>query len=132
MASAVKPRRQPRFHPLAALSAGSFIVAIALPFIGLGLRFTTSALVACVLLASPFVVLMLGHFYLCRSLRRNIALVLANVPLWCAWLFVATAMWYFQAGWYGVAVFSPLMAVLAGLCLLLALLIPEPDDAALR
>ena len=118
--------RRATFHPLAALSAGSVVGAISLPFLSFGLSFTPQQFAALVLLASPFFVLLFGHLYLCKSWRRNTALVLANLPLWCVWLFAVTAMWYFQAGWYGVAVFAPVMAGIAGLLLLASLRIREP------
>ncbi|WP_326405768.1 hypothetical protein [Methylibium sp.] len=108
------------------MSASSVVGAVSIPFFSFGITFTPQNLAAHVLLASPFLVLLFGHLYLCTSWRRNMALVLANLLLWCIWLFAAAVMWYFQAGWYGVAVFTPVMAGIAGLLLLASLRIREP------
>lgn len=121
--------QQPRLHPLAAISAVSLLGAVTLPFLHLGVKLGAGERAAFTLLASPFVILLLGHLYLCRSWRRNAVLAVANAPLWAAWLFAVVSMWYLQAGWYGVAVFAPVMAALASACLLGARFLKEPQSA---
>jgi hypothetical protein len=121
--------RPATFHPLATVSAGSAAAALLLPFLRFDQPFAPQQVCAFLLLASPFFVLLLGHLYVAASWRRHVALVLANLPVWGAWLLAYVAMWYFQAGWYGVAVFSPAMAVLAGLLVLASSAIREPQHA---
>jgi hypothetical protein len=113
-------------HPFAALSVLSAVAAVVFPFVGLGVSLSAVSLLAVGLLASPFLVLVLGHYRAPKSLRKNAMLAFANVPLWCAWLLMAAAMWYLQAGWYGVAVFAPMLASLASIFLFLCRFVPEP------
>ena len=124
----VGPQVLNRLHPLATVSALSAVFAVLLPFVTLGVPLSASSLAAIGLLASPFLVLLFGHLRASRSVRKNMVLAIANVPLWCAWLLVAFLMWYSQAGWYGVAVFAPLLAALAGICIFLSHLVREPHN----
>jgi len=118
---------RPQFHPLGAVSALSFVAAVAFPFLGFGLPLSSPSLLAIGLLASPFLVLLLGHVLAANSLRGNTVLATSNLLLWFAWLFAATAMWYFQAGWYGIAIFVPVLVALAGLCLFVSHQVKEPE-----
>jgi hypothetical protein len=121
--------RPASFHPLASVSAASAIAAFLLPFLRFDQPFAPQQVFAFLLLASPFFVLLLGHLYVAASWRRNVALVLANLPVWCAWLLAYVVMWYFQAGWYGVAALAPVLSVLAGLLVLASSAIREPQHA---
>ena len=90
-----------RFHPLGAVTAVVFLVAVLLPPISFGVPFTFAALLAFLGLASPFVVLLLAHIQICKTWRRNLLVVLLNVPLFLGWQLAVVANWYLQAGLLG-------------------------------
>ena len=115
-----------RFHPLAAVTAVVFLVAVLLPPISFGVPFTFAALLAFLGLASPFVVLLLAHIQICKTWRRNLLVVLLNVPLFLGWQLAVVATWYLQAGLLGALVFGTVLSGMAAAGLLLTRLIKEP------
>jgi hypothetical protein len=85
--------------------------------------------VAALLLASPFVVLLLGHLTLARTWRRNAFLAGGSVLFAFGWAFASFAMRWFQPGWRGAVFLGLVLALFAGVYLLLALVIPERHNA---
>lgn len=116
-----------RLHLLAIGSIGSFASALLVPWLSIGLSVTPRSVVAVALLASPFMVLIVGHFLLCTTWRRGLVVALLNVPLWFAWSMGLVVMWYFQPGLGGAFVVGALLSIIAGLGLLLARLVHEPS-----
>ena len=115
-----------RPHPTAAITAMCLMAAVAANFFtldhgGRALTYFAGAFV----LASPFAVLLLGHFTLARTWRRNAFLAGGSVVFAFGWAVASFAMRWFQAGWVGVLFFGVVLALLACLYLLLALVIPE-------
>ena len=115
-----------RPHPTAAITAMCLMAAVAANFFtldhgGRALTHFAGALV----LASPFAVLLLGHFILARTWRRNAFLAGGSVVFAFGWAVASFAMRWFQPGWVGILFFGVVLALLACLYLLLALVIPE-------
>lgn len=94
----------PRTHLLSLVSFTALVVALALPFMSFGLRFSPGNAFAVLLLGSAFVVLFVGHFLVRTAWKRHLILALVNAPLLLAWSFAATLMWYFQPGVVGAMV----------------------------
>ena len=114
-----------RFHPLAAVSAASFVVAMFLPYVLFGLRPSAPAQAALLALGSPFAVLVVGHLYVSRTWRRNLLLAFFNVPVWIGWLFATVLMWYFKPGLPGALILGALLSLAAGVLLLLLRFVRE-------
>ena len=116
----------PRFHPLATVSALSFVMAMFLPYVVIGLRPSPMAQVGLLALGSPFAVLVAGHLYLTRTWRRNLLVAFFNVPVWFGWLFANVVMWYFQPGVPGALVIGTLLSFICGIFLLFLRFVREP------
>jgi hypothetical protein len=114
-----------RLHLFVVASLASLTAALLMPWFSFGWQVTPRSVAAVAFLASPFIVLIVGHLYLCATWRRGLLVALLNLPLWFAWSMGLVAMWYFQPGMGGAMVIGVLLSVLAGLGLLLARLIRE-------
>lgn len=106
-----------RAHSLSIVSFLAFAAALVVPFALVRLRFTPVAILGVTLLASPFALLLAGHFLVPRTWWRQLVLALANVPLMFAWRFAVVAMWYFAPGLIGALVFGMALSIPAALLL---------------
>jgi len=114
-------------HLFAVASIVSLASALLVPWLSFGLRVTPQSIAAVAFLASPFVVLIVGHFVLCGGWRRGLVVALLNLPLWFGWSMGVVVMWYFQPGLSGAVVVGTLLSIVAGLGLLLARQVREPS-----
>lgn len=121
-----------RLHPATAITALFLVAAVATNFFTLDRGGRVSPYLAgSLVLASPFAVLLAGHLTLARTWRRNAFLAGGNVLFAFGWAVASFAMRWFQPGWIGLAFFGAVLALFAGLYLLLALVIPEkPSEQA--
>ena len=71
-------------------------------------------LAACLILASPFAVLLFGHLTLARTWRRNVFLAEGNLLFAFCWDLASFAMRWLQAGWVGQAFFGAAWHLLSG------------------
>lgn len=118
-----------RLHPAAAITAFCLLAAIAANFFTLDHRgHHLTYFAGSLVLASPFVVLLLGHLTLARRRRRNAFLAGGSILFAFCWAVASFAMRWLQLGWVGVAFFGAILAVFAGLYLLLALIIPDKPN----
>jgi hypothetical protein len=121
-----------RLHPATAITALFLVTAVATHFFTVDRGGRISAYLAgSLVLASPFVVLLVGHLAPARTWRRNAFLAGGNVLFAFGWAAASLAMRWLQPGWVGLAFFGAVLALFAGLYVLLALVIPEkPSEQA--
>jgi len=72
-----------------------------------------SYVLASVLLANPFILLLAGHLFMVKTLKQHAFLTLGNLVLWLPWSFASFLIAWFQAGWYGVIVCSLILMCMA-------------------
>ena len=116
----------PRLHPLS-LPAGAFF-ALALLANLVWVDWRSAALqyfAGFLLLASPFLILLLGQIFVAHSWRGHLFLTLTALPLFFGWALASVAMGWFQMGWAGVKFFSLVLNGFAAAFLLIAALIKE-------
>ena len=118
--------RVQHLHPAAAVTAFCLLAAVAANFftINHGGHYL-QGVAGSLMLASPFAVLLLGHLTLARRRRRNAFLAGGSIFFAFFWVVASFAMRWFQPGWFGLAFFGVVLALFAGLYLLLALIIPD-------
>jgi hypothetical protein len=118
-----------RFHPAAPITALYLVGALAVNYFSLEHESRHATyLVAALLLASPFAVLLLAHLTLARTWKRNTFLAAGSVLFIVDWGIASFAMRWFQPGWAGAVFFGVGLTLLAGLYALLAFVIPERPD----
>jgi hypothetical protein len=106
-----------RFHPAALVTLACLVLALVSSLqLPSPLQFVHVAAIAC--LVSPLLLLLWAHQRLAKNWRHHAWLVLCAVPLAYLSYVAAFLMGWFKAGWYGVAVFTVLLFVLAACSLL--------------
>ena len=117
-----------RPHPAALVTALLFVFALTANFQWVDWRASPASYAGgFFLLATPFLVLLAGHTFLARSLRRHLFFVLGNIPVAIGWVVACVLLLWFQLGWAGVFSFTVVLNALAVAILLLAKLIKEPQ-----
>jgi hypothetical protein len=127
--STVEPALPSGFPVGFSISLCFMALAVLVPFSIIGLSLTAASALAVGALATPFVILLAGHHYLCHSWQRHLAVSILNLPVGLAWSMAIAIMWYFQPGLYGALLLGFLLSFLASLGLLLARLVREASAA---
>ncbi len=106
-----------RFHPAAFVTFACLVLAFGLSLqFPQPLRWVHVVAVAC--LVSPLMLLLWAHQRLATHWLHHAWLAFCAVAIAYLSYFAAFLMGWFQAGWYGVGVFTLLLLALAGVSLL--------------
>jgi hypothetical protein len=120
--------RLKRTDVLAVIPLCFFVGATLGNFVTLNWRNNPSSYaIASAVLASPFIVLFLGHLVLARTWRKHALLIMSNLVIAAAWYLASFLMRWFQPGWFGIVFFSVVLYCVAGTCFAGTMAIKEPN-----